>query len=263
MGLLLKDISVDPFSASTRNSTVASEQLTSMVTAKLAQQQYMTVNPGSTHALQGKVVVSKFQVENSQEDRYKIKKVNGKPKLVKDGKNCVVEKKSSINGSYSIVSRNSSKVIRGDNFSVSIQDKGADESCGGARAELDTDEELIQQAMDEISRQIVRYISPHQMTETVKFMTARSGDNKLGIGFFQDGLVEEAVNIWRQVSIDGPKPGMRAAAFYNMGLAHESVSNLQDAHKSYQQAARLDPREKQFRRSLSRIVRQQKNRNKL
>ena len=53
MGLLLTEISAVPFNITTRDLTIASEQLTNMVVAKLAQQHCMTVSPGSNRSLEG------------------------------------------------------------------------------------------------------------------------------------------------------------------------------------------------------------------
>lgn len=262
MGVLIKDIEVSPFASGGRFSTGPSVQLTNTVMAELAQQQYVAVSENSSYTLEGQVVAAPFTHENSQTDNYKIKKVNGKPKLVKDGVLCVVEKKSNLSGSFSVID-SSGGSIGGDSFSVSIQDKGTDESCGGARAELATDAELMHQAIKSVSADIVRYISPHNVTRTVEFKTGGSDDNLLGVGFFQDGLMDEAVYIWEQVSVKPLDSDVRAAAFYNMGIAHESVGNLSDAHENYQQAARMNPREKQFRQALSRVVKQQKNKDSL
>ena len=68
-------------------------------------------------------MVSRFHVENSEQDKYKIKKIRGKPKLVKDGKNCVVKKNPTSVGRTVLLVRAAAILLKGPIFPYRLKTK--------------------------------------------------------------------------------------------------------------------------------------------
>jgi len=104
------------------------------------------------------------------------------------------------------------------------------------------------QTLNELSAnaasQLVAKISPTKITETIEFYDGGKfgygGHDmiKRGIEFAKRGLWDEAKEIWQDVIKAEPN---NAAAYYNLGLAHESVGDLENfkiARTMYKKAAR-------------------------
>ena len=257
LGLAIDNIRVAPFEGG-RASAPAAERLTALVTAGIAGENYLKVSDDSSERLQGVLTVSPFKLETGRKDAYKV----SKGRLVKDGTNCVVTKTSSIVGSYSVVGSDGQN-FGGNSFSEVLEDEGVNKDCGVARASLSSDDALLQSALEAVSSQIVRAVSPHSVSVKATFMDGKSDDNKLGIEYFRDGLQEQAISIWRQVVQLDESVVSKAAAFHNMGIAYESTGDLKDAYESYAQANSLAPAEPLHRRALARVTTTQENSNLL
>ncbi|MDO9567626.1 MAG: DUF6340 family protein [Candidatus Desulfaltia sp.] len=95
-----------------------------------------------------------------------------------------------------------------------------------------------------VASQLVAKISPTKITETIEFYDGGKlgygGHDmiKRGIEFAKRGLWDEAKEIWQDVIKAEPD---NAAAYYNLGLAHESVGDLENfniASKMYKKAVK-------------------------
>ena len=104
------------------------------------------------------------------------------------------------------------------------------------------------QTLNELSSQsaieLVSKISPTKITRSVSFDDGGTlgigghKDIKRGIEFAKRGLWEDAIEIWNNVIKTEPH---NAAAFYNLGVAYESLGTLKDLQKSrsmYKKAVR-------------------------
>lgn len=95
-----------------------------------------------------------------------------------------------------------------------------------------------------VASRLVAKISPTEITETIEFYDGGKfgygGHDmiKRGIEFAKRGLWDEAKAIWQDVIKAEPN---NSAAYYNLGLAHESVGDLENlkiARTMYKKAAR-------------------------
>ena len=149
--------------------------------------------------------------------------------------------------------RASGSAAGGGSFNVPIVDKGSDKSCSGARSELKTETELLQNAMRAAASQIVAAVSPQTVKMDAALMDGDSKDNKLGNDLFLDGLPDQAIDIWTQVVESQGGAQARRAAYHNLGVAYESQGDLKTAFDYYSEAFNLKPTEERHRLALKRV----------
>jgi len=248
LGVTVDEITVQRF-ATGRSHVTHAATLADMVIAGIGRNQFVTVKTHAQYQLAGQLDVSKWAYEQAIKDNYKITK---KLQYRKDGKKCEVTKKGALTGTYNLL-HNNGTAAGGGSFNIPIVDKGSDKSCSGARAELKSESELLQNAMEVAAQKIVAAVSPTRVKMKIVLMEGGSSDNELGIDFFMDGLPDQAMNIWTQVVENNSSKQARTAAYHNIGVAYEAQGDLKTAFDHYAEASSLNPKEKKHRVALKRL----------
>lgn len=130
---------------------------------------------------------------------------------------------------------------------------------GGMKlSELPAPNQTLNELSANVASQLVAKISPTEVTETIEFYDGGKfgyGGHamiKRGIEFAKRGLWDEAKAIWQDVIKTEPN---NAAAYYNLGLAHEfigNLENLQTARTMYKKALKYGDN-KLYLNALARI----------
>lgn len=245
LGLELDDISVEGFYSSVGRSS-HSNQLADLVSDKLNANPFIRITSGSSHQLVGSVSVSKLTTDSSEGDD------------PGHAENCVINKRGSISGHYSIQS-SSGQSLKSDTFTIGIDGEGKAENCTAASTKLPTDDTLIQNALEIAAERIAQGVSLHTVTTTEDFLTANEGNNQLGIDFYNDGLFDNAMQMWTLVAnLSKELPATRAAALHNMAIAYELQGNIDSALVKMQEANETSPEAETHQVALERLVRRQK-----
>ncbi|MEA3427725.1 MAG: DUF6340 family protein [Thermodesulfobacteriota bacterium] len=130
---------------------------------------------------------------------------------------------------------------------------------GGMKlSKLPAPNQTLNELSANVASRLVAKISPTKVTETIEFYDGGKfgyGSHdmiKRGIEFAKRGLWDEAKAIWQDVIKAEPN---NAAAYYNLGVAHEfigNLKNLQTARTMYKKAARYGDN-KLYLNALARI----------
>ncbi len=116
-------------------------------------------------------------------------------------------------------------------------------------SELPAGNQTLNELSANVASQLVAKISPTEVTETIEFYDGGKfgygGHDmiKRGIEFAKRGLWDEAKEIWQDVIKAEPN---NAAAYYNLGVAHEFIGNLENlriARIMYKKAVRYGDNE--------------------
>jgi Ca-activated chloride channel family protein len=73
---------------------------------------------------------------------------------------------------------------------------------------------------------------------------------------------QEAVSILGELGQTSKDPAIKSAAYYNQGVAHSQMKNLEESIESYKKSLRLNPGDKEARENLEKALLAQKNKQK-
>ncbi|OQX87259.1 hypothetical protein B6D60_04240 [candidate division KSB1 bacterium 4484_87] len=115
--------------------------------------------------------------------------------------------------------------------------------------EFRSEKEIKQMLMDKVIREFVQEIGPR--IEFVK-RQPEGGIAELdsGIVFAQQNNWEKALDVWSRAEDKYPN---NASVYFDVGLAHEAVGNYKMAEMYYLKAGLLAPKQKKYRKAVSRI----------
>ena len=74
----------------------------------------------------------------------------------------------------------------------------------------------------------------------------------------QQKKYKEAIDLTEKTAVATPDKKARAASFYNQGVAHTRLKNLEGSIESYKKALRLNPEDQQARENLQKALLEQK-----
>ncbi|WP_321419110.1 tetratricopeptide repeat protein [uncultured Desulfobacter sp.] len=162
-------------------------------------------------------------------------------------------KKLAIKADYTLKDRNNNVVLADSITETYNKTWTSRESQSEAKSNALTDEEIINQVMQTISRKIIYAITPHE--EVVKRVLQEGTDPniKLGITYLTTGRTDQALNIWDQCVQGAMSSNDKAITYYNIGVVMESQGLYRDAFELYSEANALLPTEKLYMESMTRV----------
>ena len=131
-----------------------------------------------------------------------------------------------------------------ENYNEKFGGKREHALFGKKLSSLPTHNQIINVLSAKVASALVAKISPTEISTVVQFDDGSNygfGGHKMikrGIEFARRGAWEEAIEIWQEIIKTEPT---NAAAYYDLGVAHESFGNLENlktARKMYKKATR-------------------------
>ncbi len=108
----------------------------------------------------------------------------------------------------------------------------SDKVVEGGSTALKPEGEILDNLSKDITRRFVQLIAPHVVQEK-RSIEPGKGIIQTGKKYAESGLWPEAMKVWQQAVIDFPQDPV---AFYNLGLAHEVLGDLDEAETNYQKS---------------------------
>ncbi|MDY6836960.1 MAG: tetratricopeptide repeat protein [Thermodesulfobacteriota bacterium] len=124
---------------------------------------------------------------------------------------------------------------------------------GRKLSDLPTSSHTSEQLSERIADTIVTEISRMRLMSLVKLDKGKNSMVKRGVALAKRGRWREAIEAWEQVIRDDPDS---AAAYYNLGVAHEGVGDMESLNRArdlYMRAASLRER-KLYEEGVTRVA---------
>jgi hypothetical protein len=167
-------------------------------------------------------------------------------------------RQASLDTEYNVFDVKTRRVITTGMLKETYSEKfGGEKECGpfGHKlSDLPTPDGTVDELAARLATKLVAKLSRMKLARMIKLDEGGNGMVKQGVEFAKTGVWEKAVEIWEQVIHD---ESGNAAAYYNLGMAHESVGDMKSlgmAEELYKKAASHGDK-KLYREAIARIQR--------
>jgi hypothetical protein len=165
-------------------------------------------------------------------------------------------RQASVDTKYDLLDLKSKQVIATGMVKETYNEKfGGDKeygSFGHKLNDLPTPDGTMDELADRVAAKLVGRISRTKLGGIIKLDKGGNAMVKQGIELANGGLWEEAIEVWERVIHDEPD---NAAAYYNLGVAHETLGdmkNIEIAKGMYRRAVRYEEK-KLYRDAMVRV----------
>jgi len=257
----IDSMAVKPFDTSSRYKRQYAIQLKSMIEGSIAKEGFIDITSNSPIELQGQITFGNMRTDSYSKETRVIKNWKFDTEKVRK---CFYTKKMTITGTYRLWNSAQRTTLIGDSFEIDIDKKwSSKDGCSAAKSKAITDEKLIHSALQDIAEQIVLDVSPHHKNVSRKLQTGTDPNIALGTTYLENGRIDQATAIWKQVILQTANQQDKAAAYYNLGVIKESQGAYKDAFELFSNANMIDVYEELYLKALQRIENAQQTRDKL
>ncbi len=155
-------------------------------------------------------------------------------------------KSGSVAVSYRMINIETGRVIAAKSFRENFSQKRYDGAFFMSR--LPSDDSILNDLLEKVTSRFVNEISPHYVSKKRKLEKGKgSFHTKYGVRLAKTGMWDAAIGEWQKALEKDPK---NAWAHNNLGIAYEKRGEVAKARREYQKANKLNPKEKEYKKSL-------------
>ncbi len=242
----IQSIQVQAFDVNSSHHRDEAKQLQHMIKNGIAQEGYIrALETGGDALVKGDLTIGKLQAD-SYRNSYETD----------DGIEYVYyyTKKLPVTGNFSLIDQKSNRVIVGDSFSYSFDNKWrSSNSPSDAKAQAVSNEQILHGILEKVSREIVWAVSPHKETVTRTLEKGSDKSIRLGNKYLENNSPDQAILIWREVLEKSDDPEDIAAAHYNIGVVMEARGEFDKAKSMFEEANLLLPERELYIEARERV----------
>jgi hypothetical protein len=209
-----------------------------------------TSQTGSGPTLTGQVFVSKVRKTPGTSVRQEEEKKGGQ-KYVRNVTTYEMRSQAEVSVSYALV--HAGRTLAAATHAREYDETSYGSTAAEARANADTDDQIIGALLGPLVDEVARDLSPHKERSKITLRTGAHPGLDQGVQYMKHGRFDQAFDIWDQVAEQAATTEDRAAALYNMGAVREVRREYADAFAMFSKADATLPGDDEIIESLTRV----------
>ena len=228
--------------------------LSSLLKSSIAKEGYISVvESNAESSLSGALQIGNID-NNSRTEKYKCTVYRNNKQYEKTCYTHYYSKKVLIKADFSLTDNSEKRVVFGDNVSFDFdREWSSDDSRSAAKTKALSDDQIITNAINEITAKITQSVTPHKQKVERELQKGKDKSIALGITYLENGRIDQAISIWDQCIAQTTSGKDKAAAYYNIGVIKESQGLYRDAFELYGKANALIPAETLYIQAMTRV----------